>query len=288
MDPSTIVTPITAWYQASARNLPWRAPNCTPWQVMVSEFMLQQTQVDRVLPVWQAWMNRWPTPQSLADATLDDVLRAWGRLGYPRRARWLWQAAHEIVQRFDGTVPEDEAVLRELPGVGGYTAAAIAAFAYGKTTVVLDTNVRRVLTRAILGKANAPAHITAAERTLAESLLPAHDAALWSVAVMELGALVCRARDPKCADCPIAQACAWRAAGYPAAAHPVRTTRPFAGSDRQARGVILAVLREADTAVAPEAFPITDPEQHARALQTLIDDGLVDHVDGAYVLPSGS
>lgn len=288
MDPSTIVPPITAWYQVSARNLPWRAPNCTPWQVLVSEIMLQQTQVDRVLPVWQAWMNRWPTPQSLAEATLDDVLRAWGRLGYPRRARRLWQAARDIVHRFGGEVPEDEAALRELPGVGGYTAAAIAAFAYGKTTVVLDTNVRRVLTRAILGKANAPAHITAAERALAESLLPAHDAALWSVAVMELGALVCRARDPKCADCPIVQECAWRAAGYPAAAHPARATRPFAGSDRQARGVILAILREADTAVALEGFPIADPEQYARALQTLIDDGLVDHVDGTYVLPSGS
>ena len=287
MDPTTIVTPVTSWYQASARDLPWRAPDCPAWGVLVSEIMLQQTQVDRVLPVWLAWMDRWPTPQSLAAATLDDVLRAWGRLGYPRRARWLWQAAQLIVTQFDGAVPSDETLLRELPGIGSYTAAAVAAFAFGTPSVVLDTNVRRVLARAIRGEANPPAHISAAERTLAESLLPTQDAALWSVAVMELGALVCRARDPKCAQCPIADQCAWRAADYPKAAHPRRTARPFAGSDRQARGVIMAVLRDSNTAVTADAFPITDPTQHARALQTLIDDGLVHHVDGTYALPGG-
>lgn len=250
--------------------------------------MLQQTQVDRVLPVWQAWMDRWPTPQSLATAALDDVLRAWGRLGYPRRARWLWQAAQQITTRYDGDVPGDETLLRDLPGIGTYTAAAVCAFAFDQSTVVLDTNVRRVLSRAVLGEANSPAHITTAERALAESLLPEHDAALWSVAVMELGALVCRASNPKCTECPIADDCAWRAAGYPEGAHPRRAARPFAGSDRQARGVILAVLRESHSAVPVDAFPITDPQQHARALQTLVDDGLVDHVDGKYALPDGS
>ena len=250
--------------------------------------MLQQTQVDRVLPLWRAWMDRWPTPQSLATAPLDDVLRAWDRLGYPRRARWLWQAAQIIGTRFDGAVPDDEILLRELPGIGPYTAAAVAAFAFGKPSVVLDTNVRRVLARAVLGEAHPPAHITAAERTLAESLLPTQNAALWSVAVMELGALVCRARDPRCAECPIADQCAWRAAGYPQAAHPRRTSRPFAGSDRQARGAIMAVLRESDTAVTADAFPINDPTQQARALQTLIDDGLVHHDDGTYILPGRS
>jgi A/G-specific adenine glycosylase len=287
MDPSPIVRTVTAWYQESARDLPWRAPDRTPWGVLVSEIMLQQTQVERVLPIWRGWLDRWPTPSDLAAASLDEVLRAWGRLGYPRRARWLWQAAQRITNTFGGTVPSDEATLRELPGVGSYTAAAVAAFAFDEPTVVLDTNVRRVLARAVLGESHPAAHITAAERTLAQSLIPAEDAALWSIAVMELGAVICTARDPRCTECPIANACAWRAAGFPEAAHKRRRAKPYVGSDRQARGVILAVLREADRAISAEAFPINDQEQQARALQTLIDDGLITCTDNGYVLPRG-
>lgn len=288
MDPVTIVPAITSWYRESARDLPWRANGRTPWGVLVSEIMLQQTPVDRVLPVWRAWLKRWPSPAHLATAPLDEVLRAWGRLGYPRRARWLWQAAQQITTRFDGAVPADESLLRELPGVGSYTAAAVAAFAFDQPTVVLDTNVRRVLARAVLGQSHPTAHITVGERALAQSLLPDQDAPLWSVAVMELGAVVCTARDPRCTDCPIVRACAWRADGYPDAEHTRRRAKPYVGSDRQARGRIMAVLRDADHAVRADDFDVTDRDQHERALQTLIDDGLIAHSDEGYVLPVSS
>jgi A/G-specific adenine glycosylase len=287
MDPAAIVPPITGWYRESARDLPWRASDRTPWGVLVSEIMLQQTQVDRVLPVWRAWLERWPSPSDLAAAPLDEVLRAWGRLGYPRRARWLWQAAQHITAHFDGAVPSDEATLRELPGVGSYTAAAVAAFAFSQPAVVLDTNVRRVLARAVLGQSHPVAHITAAERTLAQSLIPTKDPAQWSIAIMELGALICTARDPQCSKCPIANQCAWRAAGFPEATHERRRAKPYVGSDRQARGTILAILREADHAINADEFQISDPDQRERALQTLIDDGLITQSDNGYALPSG-
>ncbi|OMH25492.1 hypothetical protein BKD30_06070 [Tersicoccus phoenicis] len=234
------------WYRRHARVLPWRSADRTAWAVMVSEFMLQQTPVGRVLPVWEEWLRRWPSPADLAAEPSGEAVRAWGRLGYPRRALRLHAAAAAITERHGGRVPDDEADLLALPGVGAYTAAAIAAFAHGRRAVVLDTNIRRVFSRTLQGQALPRPSMTVAESRLARALLPADDAdaAEWNVAVMELGALVCTARAPRCDDCPLAARCTWLAAGRPAADHrpPGQT---WAGTTRQLRGAILAVVREA-------------------------------------------
>lgn len=275
--PDDVVARLLAWYHRHARDLPWRRTDA--WGVLVSEVMLQQTPVDRVIPVWHAWRERWPTPTSMAESSLAEVLRAWGRLGYPRRAARLHEAAKVMVRDHDGQVPVDPTALRALPGIGEYTVGAVLAFAYDRRALVLDTNVRRVLARVLTGHAAPPAHITAPERALAEDLWPEDDAtaARWSAAVMEFGAVVCRARAPQCDDCLLADLCAWRAAGYPALAAPARRQPRYEGSDRQARGAILAVLRESDRAVPASALVRAwpDDEQRERALTGLVDEGLV-------------
>ena len=202
--------PILRWYDDHARELPWRDPGAGPWSVMVSEFMLQQTPVVRVLPVHERWLERWPTPGDLAAERPGEAVRAWGRLGYPRRALRLHAAATAIVEHHDGEVPNSYEDLIALPGVGDYTAAAIAVFAHGMRHAVLDTNVRRVLARVASAREFPGPSVTRAERSLAESLLPAEDptAATWSVALMELGALVCTARVARCDVCPVAGVCA--------------------------------------------------------------------------------
>jgi A/G-specific adenine glycosylase len=290
MPSSHLHAPLLAWYSASARDLPWRAPGRTPWGVLVSEVMLQQTPVDRVLPVWQAWMAQWPTPAALAAETPGEVVRAWGRLGYPRRALRLHEAANDIVLRFGGRVPDDPDQLRSLPGVGDYTAAALASFAFGRRAVVLDTNVRRVLARLLTGAEHPRPTINAAERALAASVLPDLDgeAALWSVAVMELGALVCTSSSPRCDACPVAASCTGVALGRPAYDGPERTVQKFAGTDRQVRGRIMAVLREAPGAVDKALLDAVwdDAVQRERALDGLVADGLVEVLDaGRYRLP---
>ncbi|MDQ4055375.1 MAG: A/G-specific adenine glycosylase, partial [Actinomycetota bacterium] len=198
---------ILDWYAGHARQLPWRGESASPWSVMVSEFMLQQTPVARVLPAHEAWLERWPTPASLAAESTGEAVRMWGRLGYPRRALRLHAAAVAITDRHGGEVPSSYDDLLALPGVGDYTAAAIASFAYGRRHVVLDTNVRRVLARAVAGVEFPGRSVTASERGLATDLLPDDDAtaATWAVAVMELGALVCTAAKPQCARCPVAE-----------------------------------------------------------------------------------
>lgn len=290
---------VLPWFEAHARDLPWRAADRTPWGVLVSEVMLQQTPVVRVEPVWRAWVSRWPTPADLAAAPTADVLRAWDRLGYPRRALRLQECARAIVDRHDGTVPGSEAELLALPGVGPYTAAAVRAFAFGRRSVVLDTNVRRVLARSVAGQAlPAPAQ-TVAETRLADALVPPDDAtaARWSAATMELGALVCTARSPRCAACPVAQLCAWRAAGHPDDPHAARRrTQAWAGTDRQVRGRVMSLLRDALGPVPADAVAATWPDaaQLARCLDALVADGLVemlpaDSVDDppGYRLPTG-
>jgi A/G-specific adenine glycosylase len=269
--------PVLRWYAASARDLPWRDPGASPWSVLVSEIMLQQTPVARVLPAHAAWLERWPTPPSLAAATPGDAVRQWGRLGYPRRAVRLHETARILTENHGGQVPDSVEVLRGLPGVGSYTAAAVASFAFGQRHAVLDTNVRRVLARLISGDDLPPRSTSAAEVRLAESLLPTvpRRAARWSVAVMELGALVCTATRPDCGRCPVARHCAWRGAGSPPA-----TVRPpaqrYAGTDRECRGRLLAVLREAAGPVPAARFDVVwpDPAQRARALNALVADGL--------------
>jgi A/G-specific adenine glycosylase len=290
MHPSTYTDPILGWYAENARDLPWRRPDGTAWGVLVSEIMLQQTPVARVLPVWVEWTARWPDPAALAAAPSGEAVRAWGRLGYPRRALRLHGSAVTIVERHDGHVPESYDALLALPGVGSYTAAAVASFAFGQRHAVLDTNVRRVLARMIGGEEYPPKAQTAAELKVAESLLPLEPpvAARWAVAVMELGALVCTARTPRCAGCPVRESCAWRLAGKPEYAGPARRGQTYAGTDRQCRGRLLAVLRLATGPVHKPELDIVwaDAVQRERALDGLVSDGLVEPLDdGRYALP---
>lgn len=277
------------WYAVAARDLPWRAKGVSPWAIMVSEVMLQQTPVARVLPVWRAWMARWADPAALADDSPADAVRAWGKLGYPRRAVRLHAAAQQVVGQFDGSVPASIEDLESLPGIGTYTARAIAAFAFGIRTPVVDTNVARVLARAVHGRARAGPAVTAVDRASVEALLPAEPAraALLSVAVMELGALVCTAGAPACTTCPVRPDCAWQLAGAPAYDGPRRKPQRFAGTDRQVRGRLLDVLRGTAAPVgAMDLIPVwADPLQRNRALDSLLADGLVEQLaDGRVVL----
>ena len=272
---------ILDWYAREARDLPWREADTSPWGVLVSEVMLQQTPVVRVEPVWRLWMSRWPSPTALAASTTGDAVRAWGRLGYPRRALRLHAASVAIVERHAGEVPDTEEELLALPGVGTYTAAAVSAFAFGRRATVIDTNVRRVLARIVDGVALSAPSLTRAETDLATALLPQDDdlARTWNAAVMEVGALVCSARSPRCPDCPVRDLCAWQAAGRPAYQGPARRTQSWLGTDRQCRGAILAVLREAPgpvTALEVGAAWSVDDAQRGRCLDSLVADGLVE------------
>lgn len=264
------------WYAVAARDLPWRRPGTSPWAVMVSEFMLQQTPVERVKE--PELIERWPEPAVLADAPVGAAIRAWGRLGYPRRALRLHAAATAIVDRHEGAVPASYRALLQLPGVGDYTAAAIASFAFGQRHVVVDTNVRRLLARVVLGE-EFPGRSPAAERVAATELLPrtAARAARWAVASMELGALVCTASNPRCEVCPVGRLCTWKMAGKPVWQGKPRVSQTYEGTDRQCRGVLLAVLRSRDEPVEAakleSAWP--EPAQSARALASLLADGLV-------------
>ena len=285
--------PVLAWYARHARDLPWRAPGTTPWSVLVSEIMLQQTPVARVVPAHAQWLARWPTPAALASDPPGEAIRQWGRLGYPRRALRLHETATILTTRHGGTVPADREALLALPGIGSYTAAAVASFAFGQRHAVLDTNVRRVLARLVAGQPQPAVSPSVAERRLAESLLPAeHEvAARWSVAVMELGALVCTAASPRCGACPVAGDCAWLAAGRPAepALAARRRAQRYDGTDRQCRGRLLAVLRDRGAPVSRADFDAVwaGQAQLARALDGLVADGLVDPLpDGRYARPS--
>jgi len=274
------VTLVLGWFDASARDLPWRRPDCSAWGVLVSEVMLQQTPVARVLPAWEEWMKRWPTPADLAADSQADAVRAWGRLGYPRRAKRLWECARVLVDRHGGEVPADADALLDLPGVGDYTASAVRAFAFGERAVVLDTNVRRVLARAWNGEPLPPPSMRGEERRLAERIAPidAARAAAWAAASMELGAMVCTARAPRCDKCPVAASCAWVAGGSRGLDEAPRRTQPWHGTDRQVRGRILALLRLADGPLMVEgraALADVGPGQVDRCLESLLADGLV-------------
>jgi len=276
---SDLHDPLLGWYDVHARELPWRGPQASPWSVMVSEFMLQQTPVNRVLPVHGAWLERWPRPADLAAEPVGEAVRAWGRLGYPRRALRLHAAATAIVAEHGGEVPSSYDDLLALPGIGDYTAAAIATFGFGRRHVVLDTNVRRVLARVVQGAELPAPSVTRAEREVAAELLPLDEptAATWSIALMELGALVCTAAKPRCSACPVADGCTWRAAGFPAYDGPPRKVQSWAGTDRQCRGRLLAVLRDDDGPVHRSRLDAvwTEEAQRVRCLAGLVEDGLV-------------
>lgn len=289
---SEIVPPVLAWFDLAGRTLPWRTSSHDAWGVLVSEVMLQQTPVARVLPVWTDWMRRWPTPAALAHASQADVIRAWGRMGYPSRAVRLRECALMVERDHGGVIPSEEDALVRLPGVGPYTAAAVAAFAFGVRTTVLETNVRRVIGRAINGDALPATHITVAERRRAADLVPEDgiDAVRWNIAAMELGALVCTARSPQCGECPIASECAWFAAGRPGLGEARSRTQSWIGSDRHLRGRIMAILRDSNKPVnvsGQTALSDVEPGQVDRAIDALVRDGLVRRVSsrrGTYSL----
>ncbi|WIM96217.1 A/G-specific adenine glycosylase [Actinoplanes oblitus] len=276
----TLADEAITWYDANARDLAWRQPETTPWGVLVSEVMLQQTPVVRVEPAWRSWMTRWPTPADLAAEPQSEAVRMWGRLGYPRRAMRLHACAQAIVERHGGTVPDDLDQLLALPGVGTYTGRAVAAFAYGQRHPVVDTNVRRVVSRVVEGKPDAGPATTAADLVAMEELLPEEPAraARASIAFMELGAVVCTARAPKCVACPFHDVCAWRLTGLPLPDGPSRKPQRYAGTDRQVRGLLLEVLRQATGPVPRQRLDLvwTDEVQRARALAGLVEDGLVE------------
>lgn len=274
-------TPVLAWYAEHRRDLPWRAEHASAWSVLVSEVMLQQTPVARVEPVWHRRMKRWPTPEALAAEPAGEAVRAWERLGYPRRAARLHACAVDIVDRFEGCVPSNESDLLTLPGVGTYTAAAVAAFAFGRRTSVVDTNVRRVLARAVTGAALAAPSLTRAETALAAAWVPDDraDSVAWNVGVMELGALLCTARSPQCSACPISDQCAWLRAGSPAYEGPPHKGQAWHGTNRQCRGMILQALRDQDRWLSHEDFAEvwpTDSVQRERCLTDLVDEGLIE------------
>jgi A/G-specific adenine glycosylase len=278
------------WYAVHARDLPWRRPSCTPWGVLVSEIMLQQTPVARVEPVWLAWLARWPVPSALAAESQGEVVRAWGKLGYPRRALRLHAAAGVIASSFGDVVPADVDMLLGLPGIGAYTARAVAAFGYGRRAPVVDTNVRRVVARAVAGAADAGLPSTARDLAEVEVLLPVDEAraARYSIALMELGALVCTARTPRCVDCPVLDSCAWQRAGRPEYQGPVKPVQRFAGTDRQVRGLLLDVLRGTTEPVGKARLDVVwaDGGQRDRCLDSLLVDGLVEQTpDGRFALP---
>jgi A/G-specific adenine glycosylase len=288
-EPGNLVDVVLGWYAEAARDLPWRRPGTTPWGVLVSEVMAQQTPLARVVPAYEAWLERWPRPVDLARSSPGDAVRMWGRLGYPRRALRLHEAAGVIVDHHGGAVPSAIDDLLALPGIGAYTARAVASFAFGQRHPIVDTNVRRVLARYADGLADAPgAGATAQERARVSELLPADGptAARFGVAFMELGALVCAARSPRCAVCPLVSRCAWHAAGRPAG--EVRRGQPYAGTDRQVRGRLLAMLRDADAVVPADVLASAwdEPHQCARALAGLVEDGLAVAVGSGYALPS--
>jgi len=281
---------LTDWFAERARPLPWRAAGVSAWGVLVSEIMLQQTPVARVEPSWHEWMARWPRPSDLAAATPADVLRMWGKLGYPRRALRLREAAEVIAREHNDTVPSDVDTLLALPGIGAYTARAVAAFAYRKRCPVVDTNVRRVIARAVHGAGDAGPASTTRDLADADALLPDDDetAAQLSAALMELGQTICTVRNPRCADCPVFDACAWQRNGRPAYNGPAKPTQKFAGTDRQVRGLLLDVLRDTSSPVPKSRLDIvwSDAGQRERCLDSLLVDGLVEQTaDGLFALP---
>ena len=300
---------LLAWYDADARPLPWRATR-DPYAILVSEVMLQQTQAARVAPVYRAFLERFPRAEALAEAPLSEVLTAWRGLGYNRRARNLWLTAAAVVERHGGVVPRDLPALLALPGLGAYTARAVLAFAYDERQGPVDTNVGRVLARAVAGR---PLGRAAAQR-LAGALVgaPGEDPvaggpgagrpAAWSHALMDLGARVCLARRPRCEACPVARDCAWRRAGGPdlpgPGPHPApdpaaatatrsRPQRPFAGSDRYHRGRLVDALRvrSLDLGELPGAAELHDAARLEQIVAGLVAEGLAEWRGARLALP---
>lgn len=276
------------WFSQESRRLPWRATT-DPYAIMVSEVMLQQTQVDRVIPVYLAFLKQFPTFQSLADAPAADVIRAWAGMGYNRRAMNLQRAAAQVAELYEGVLPGDLKTLRSLPGVGEYTAAALACFAMGQQVAVIDTNVRRVLGRVFYGPEGVPDKEIA---NIAAQALPEGEAWSWNQALMDLGATVCTSRRPTCLLCPVRSDCQAAGAfmapnGAVAEARAPYKTKPekFEGSSRYYRGRVVDHLRglvEGESCDLPTLGAVVKPEYTLddepwllKLLQGLQRDGLV-------------
>lgn len=279
---------LTRWFDSEKRDLPWRLSDCDAWGVLVSEIMLQQTPVSRVLPAYAAWMKRWPTPVALAADSAAEAVRMWDRLGYPRRARRLHQTATVLANQHGGLVPQSLEALLALPGVGDYTARAVRCFAFGIPEPVVDTNVRRVIARTVLGEGRAGPPRLVPDRLATEELLATLEGDLQrcsgAAALMELGAVICTANNPSCDRCPLADTCAWKKAGYPSYQGPLPAKQAtYQGSDRQVRGIILSELRQSDIPIPRNFFDTLwpDPKQLSRAFTSLTDDGLVEESDEA-------
>lgn len=276
---------LLSWFHENKRDLPWR--NTTPWGVLVSEIMLQQTPVARVLPIWNEWMRRWPTPADLAAAQKSEVITRWGRLGYPRRALRLHDCAIAITETCGGAVPDNEEQLRSLPGIGEYTAAAIISFAFHERALVLDINIRRFYARHFDGIEIPKPAISKSERSERAALIPDRNPHIWAAATMEFGALVCTAKNPQCGSCPVATTCKWRSLDYPKSDQPKRT-QLWHGTDRQCRGVIVQALRDNQSLSKSNLMQLWDvPSQVEKALTTLLADGLIEsHRRDYYRLPT--
>jgi A/G-specific adenine glycosylase len=288
------VTPLQevlrAWGAATRRDLPWRRTR-DPWAVLVSEAMLQQTQVARVVPRWHAFLAAFPTPATCAAAPVGAVVAAWAGLGYNRRAVNLHRAATVVVDQHDGALPDDLDALLALPGVGPYTARAVLAFAFERDVGLVETNAARLLARAVAGRSLARAEAQA----MADELVPPGEGWAWNQAVFDLGATVCRKRSPACAACPVSASCAWHAAGRPppdpvvgsAGAPTPQST--FVGSDRQGRGRLVDALRRGPVAASGLAAAAGWPDDPARARRVaagLVADGLARlDGDGTHHLP---
>lgn len=275
---------IIDWFKKNKRDLPWRKTDA--WGVLVSEIMLQQTPVQRVLPVYLEWMKRWPTAADLAKATPAEVITAWGRLGYPRRALRLHECAKVITSELEGVIPDNEIELRKLPGIGEYTAAAIVAFAFNGRSLVLDINIRRLFSRLYKGEEAPTAAPTKAERLEYAQYLPERQAHLWAAATMELGALICTAKNPLCGRCPVADQCQWRSLDFPVSER-VKRSQTWHGTDRQCRGTIVQALRENSSLTKKQIELLWDvPSQVEKAILTLLDDGLIEaRGKSSYSLP---
>ncbi len=271
---SNLERTIIDWFKKNKRDLPWRKTDS--WGVLVSEIMLQQTPVQRVLPVYNEWMKRWPTAADLAKASPAEVITAWGRLGYPRRALRLHECAKVITTEYKGVIPDTEAELRKLPGIGEYTAAAMVAFAFNGSSIVLDINIRRLFSRLFKGEEAPSAAPTKAERDEYAQYVPKKNPHLWAAATMELGALICTAKNPVCGRCPVADQCLWRSLDYPASTR-IKRTQTWHGTDRQCRGTVVQALRDNSVLTKREILLLWDvPSQVEKAILTLLDDGLIE------------
>lgn len=272
------LTDLLAWWEANGRELPWRQTR-DPWAVLVSETMLQQTQVPRVETRYVQLLDEFPTPAACAAAPAGDVVRAWAGLGYNRRALNLHRCAVAVVERHGGALPDDLDALLALPGIGPYTARAILVFAFERDIGLVDTNAGRFLARAGAGRALGRRDA----QELADSLVPRGQGWAWGQAVFDLGALVCVKRSPRCEVCPIAGACAWARAGWPAP-DPVAGSAgisggqsTFEGSDRQGRGRLVDALRAGPVLLADLPVVMGWPDDVLRAgrvAETLVADGL--------------